>query len=371
VLPPDVVTPTIPPENLRPTFPPEGVVTPTVPPGAPGQTLPGTVPQTLPGGSVGGQAGGAPAAGQALDLEAYCNALIARANLIQQPVAAPIECLRVQRGGRDRPPPPKPWNVSMDVSHYDISDHRYGLTMEGRSTSVTVSADKSLRGGLIAGFNFGYSENESELFNGHMEASGDGFSLGGYLTYISPGRWIVDGSLTWSQTDNDLRVLVLEGEFESRSLSASMGVSGQYNFSGTMVRPRVSLNYAFLHSDAYDMTGSFAGFDLNLDQAADQSGFGTIRLNTEISHVYVVGRLPIMPYAEFEATWAFDRPNNGDMLTADLTQVGTSSIYGAVRGGVRVLVTPETMLTLSGAYDSVGQNGLDVWGLRFYLSRRF
>jgi len=74
---------------------------------------------------------------------------------------------------------------------------------------------------------------------------------------------------------------------------------------------------------------------------------------------------------EVGASYEFERPNDGKILTSDLTLVDSSPWSGQVHVGVRALLTSSFFIELKGAYLTLGQNDLDVWSAGLFLSYGF
>ena len=77
--------------------------------------------------------------------------------------------------------------------------------------------------------------------------------------------------------------------------------------------------YARVESDGYDLEGTVFNLPVDVSFPEDSFNFGVIDLSTEFSGVFSFpGGTTVMPYAEIGATYEFDRPNGGQILTADL-----------------------------------------------------
>jgi hypothetical protein len=78
-----------------------------------------------------------------------------------------------------------------------------------------------------------------------------------------------------------------------------------------------------------------------------------------------------VPYAELGASYQFERPNGGQLLTGTLSTAVGSPWSGLLRTGARVLVSRSTFVEASLGYLSFTQNGLDVWEARLFVSHAF
>lgn len=264
------------------------------------------------------------------------------------------------------------WNVWMDATYLDIADHRSDAQAKGVTSMLTFGADTIVRQGLIVGFTAGWQDAHTSLYEDAMRIESNGFNIGPYLAWVYSERWMLDVSLTYGQLDNSQRILVLSGDYDSTSLTGSIGTSGNYKWGETMVRPRVAVSYGMNWSDSFSLTGTLLGTPLDIVMKNDDYNTGTAMFSVEFSRIYFVGdRKPVMPYLNLEADWAFQHIGRGDALSGDLSETTTQTWTGSARAGVRILLSPATTITLSGGYTSIGQEGLDISEWRFYLSHSF
>ena len=95
-------------------------------------------------------------------------------------------------------------------------------------------------------------------------------------------------------------------------------------------------------------------------------------LKVRNSRIYAFDNgMTIMPYAEIGAVYEFDRPNDGQILTADLALVTPSAWTGTFRVGARMQLNNSVQVEASGGYLSFGQSGLDIWEGKFQVSFGF
>ncbi|MFQ2159909.1 autotransporter domain-containing protein, partial [Aeromonas taiwanensis] len=364
---------TVPPQGMMPTRPPLGE--------RPVITLPGRVepPAVLPGRVTAGQQ----ASERALDERTLCvmpderdrlpaeqrdhypDCPFSRAELAAGQVAAQEPPAAVQ-------PAERRWNLWADEVYYDISDHRHGLDISGSTNVFSLGADTRLDNRLILGFSVSRVDSRVDAFNGGMQLSAGGYNLGPYLAYPLSESWMLDGSLVYGWMDNTQELLFLSGDYGSTSLGGSLGATGQYFWSETSVRPRLAINYSHDRSDGYRMEGDYRGLAVRLARDSDSDNQGNLTGTVEFSRVYYTrqGR-PLMPYGELGLDYGFERPNDGYILTGDLSSARTDPLSGTVRLGVRTLIGSEATLTTSAGYTSIGQDGLNIWEWRINLSKPF
>ncbi|MNZ42244.1 Autotransporter beta-domain protein [compost metagenome] len=382
-LPPQGVMPTLPGGVQSPagTLPPQGVM-PTRPPlgERPFITLPGTVepPVALPGRVTAGQQ----ASERALNERTLCVMAEERDQLPQELRDRYPDCpfTRVELAGgqvaSQTQPAPLPegrsWNLWVDEVYYDISDHREGLDMSGSTNVFSLGADTRLDNDLILGISVARVDSKVDSFNGGMRLSAGGYNLSPYLAYPVSASWMLDGSLVYGWMDNNQDLLFLSGDYGSTSVGGSLGATGQYFWEATSVRPRLAINYSHSRSDGYRMEGDYQGLALRLNRDSDSYNQGNMTGTVEFSRVYYTSKgLPLMPYGELGLDYGFERPNDGYILTGDLSSARTEPLSGTVRLGMRTLIGGEATLTTSAGYTSIGQNGLNIWEWRINLSKPF
>ncbi|MFM5192312.1 autotransporter outer membrane beta-barrel domain-containing protein [Aeromonas media] len=390
-LPPQGVMPTRPPlgginrpGGVQPpvgTLPPQGVM-PTRPPlgERPFITLPGTVepPVALPGRVTAGQQ----ASERALNERTLCVMAEERDQLPQELRDRYPDCpfTRVELAGgqvasQTQPAPlqeGRSWNLWVDEVYYDISDHREGLDMSGSTNVFSLGADTRLDNDLILGISVARVDSKVDSFNGGMRLSAGGYNLSPYLAYPVSASWMLDGSLVYGWMDNNQDLLFLSGDYGSTSVGGSLGATGQYFWEATSVRPRLAINYSHSRSDGYRMEGDYQGLALRLNRDSDSYNQGNMTGTVEFSRVYYTSKgLPLMPYGELGLDYGFERPNDGYILTGDLSSARTEPLSGTVRLGMRTLIGGEATLTTSAGYTSIGQNGLNIWEWRINLSKPF
>jgi hypothetical protein len=79
----------------------------------------------------------------------------------------------------------------------------------------------------------------------------------------------------------------------------------------------------------------------------------------------------VVPFAEFGVAYEFDRPNGGEILTADLSLATPSAWSGTLRAGARMLLNNSVQIEATGGYLSFGQSGLDIWEGKLHVSYGF
>jgi outer membrane autotransporter protein len=264
------------------------------------------------------------------------------------------------------------WNVWADTRYLDTTDRRHGLDIDGNMGSFVIGADRSLSNDLVAGVSLEVIHSRSNGFNNGMTSDSNGFVIAPYIGYQLSRNWAIDAYLGYGRTDNNQQIAVLEGDYTAQNYSVSIFANGQYPLGKAFVRPKVSLYYAHTRADGYDMSGSIFNTPISLRMPKSSYNYGIVETSAEVNRTFTTsGGTPVMPYAELTARYEFERVNDGDILTGNLSQASTSPWSGALRFGARAMLTRSTNFEASAGYLSLGQNGLDVWEFKLFLSHYF
>ncbi|PWK65654.1 outer membrane autotransporter protein [Aminobacter sp. AP02] len=267
---------------------------------------------------------------------------------------------------------PTLWNAWGQPLFVQVSDQRFGLDMDTQLGSITLGLDRRIGEDWVLGASLAVQHSSTEGFGDLLQADSTGFAIGPYLAVRLSPHWAIDTSLTYGQYDNDLELSVLEGSYQSRQWSGNVTAHGQYTLGEYFVRPKASITYSHIQSDGYDLEGNVLNLPVNVSFPEDSFNFGVIEASTEFSRIFLFENgTSIMPYAEIGATYEFERPNGGQILTADLELATPSAWAGTVRAGARMLFNNSVQVEASGGYLSFGQNGLDVWEGKLQVSFGF
>jgi hypothetical protein len=264
---------------------------------------------------------------------------------------------------------PHAWNLWSDETYYGYSDSRVASDITGNTNILLSGADRTLESGWIVGLSAGWQKSRTQLFSGGMNLSSNGWSIGPYAAYPISDRWLIDGAFTYTQLDNRQDLLALSGNYVSRSYSGTLGATGQYLWDNIGIRPRVALSYGQYEAVPFALAGTLQDLSLSLNRPSTGYNYGTLMMSSEFNRVFILGGgLPVMPYVNLELDYAFARPNNGEILSSDLTMIGTTPVSGAVRAGVRALLSSSVTPTAGGGYTSIGEPGYQAWELHLNLA---
>lgn len=264
------------------------------------------------------------------------------------------------------------WNVWTQTNYIGFADHRYGLDVDGRVANLNVGIDRQINNNFIAGMLVTLQASRSSGFDDFLKLDTNGFNVGPYIAARLSEHWAIDATLTYGYARTELDIVTLSGNSKPTTIAGSVNLHGQYRLGEFRVRPKFSVYYARVHNDAFDVAGTISGTPVIVTLGESDLDYGLLEATTEISRIFEIGAGRfVMPYVELGGRYAFERPNDGAILTGDLTFATPTEWSGSVRSGFRMSLSDTAIMEASAGYLSLGQNGLDVWEGRLRFSVGF
>jgi outer membrane autotransporter protein len=264
------------------------------------------------------------------------------------------------------------WNLTVDGTYTDTSDHRHGVDIDGHGANVTVGLDRLLTGSLVAGANLSIAYNHTKQFHGISKSESIGLTLSPYAAFEILPHWTLNISPGFGWTQNENAIGPLDASYTSLTYSGSVSASGDYNVLGFSLRPTLSAYYAHTDNEAYSTTGTVRGRFISLRTPRSSFNFGVADVSLEVNRTFTTpGGMPLVPYIEVGASYEFERPNDGKIRTRDLEFVDSTPWSGLVRVGLRAMLTSSTFIEAKAAYLSLGVKDLDIWEFGLFLSHGF
>ena len=129
---------------------------------------------------------------------------------------------------------------------------------------------------------------------------------------------------------------------------ASLNATALFDFDFIGIQPKLSFYYS--HADTKDLklkVGDSAGNRLGtLTVPINDQDLGLLEQSVELNHAFTTSQdLLLMPYVRAGGRYAFQRPNNGKILSGDLELVTSSPWSSNIRGGLRTLFTMKWLST--------------------------
>ncbi len=267
---------------------------------------------------------------------------------------------------------PSLWNIWTTGVVTSVSDRRYNLDTDTIFGGLVMGIDRRVGEDAVVGIMFTAKDINTDSFGGFMSRDVNGFSFGPYAALRLSQYWAADVSMTYGLYDSDVDIGALSGSYDTRILSGKARLYGQYQAGEYLLSPEASIAYARVESDAYDLSGVIRDRKVTIDLDDNNFNAGLFEASTEISRLFELddGKA-FMPFVEFGVQYAFERPNDGSILTGSFSRATPSPWVGSLRAGGRMLITDRLQLEASGGYLSFGQNGLDVWEGRLKLAYAF
>mgnify|MGYP001544312469 FL=1 len=78
-----------------------------------------------------------------------------------------------------------------------------------------------------------------------------------------------------------------------------------------------------------------------------------------------------MPFLRLGVSYAFERPNDGIIITPELTAEDTAEVLGNANVGFRMLINTQFVTEVRAGYYGIGESDFDVWDGRLVLSYFF
>ncbi len=264
------------------------------------------------------------------------------------------------------------WNLTVDGTYTNTTDRRHGVDLDGYGANVTIGLDRLLTGTLVVGASLAVDYNHTTEFRGISRVESIGLTLSPYVAFEVLPHWTLDISPGFNWTDNDNKIGPLSANYSSWQYSGSVTATGEYSVFGIALRPKLSAYYAHTENDVHDTTGTVRGIPLSFHSAASSFNFGVADVSVEVNRTFTTpAGIPLVPYIEVGASYEFERPNDGKIMTKNLTLVDSTPWSGQVRIGVRAMITSHTFIEVKAAYLTLGVQDLNVWEAGLFLSHGF
>lgn len=273
--------------------------------------------------------------------------------------------------GRDLGPPTL-WNTWAEARYVDVSDERYGLEMDTTLASATFGIDRRVGKDAALGVSFALDDSDTGGFNDFLKVGATGFNIGPYAALRLSDHWVANASLTYGLYDTDVELVVLNGDYTAQVYGSALDFYGQYTAGEYFIRPKLTINYSHIINDGFDLSGTIFNRDIAVRFDDDSFDYGRLEAKTEFSRLFTFSNGTVMmPFVEVGALYEFERPNDGQILTGDLSLVTPSPWAGTLRAGVRLATRNALQLEATAGYLSFGQNDLDAWEGKLRLSYGF
>lgn len=262
------------------------------------------------------------------------------------------------------------WNIWIDSRYFDIRDHRFELDRNGSTTNTTIGADRRVNDELAIGCMLANNAGKSGCFNNNWKTNTKGFAVGPYFGYRFLPNWGIEGILAYGQYENKNSIAILNSKYTTTFFSTAFIATGVYTLGKIQLRPKPAIFYNYFNNARYNLNATVNGALFLIPISAYHFSFGFSRFSLEALRYFELpnGKLTLAPYVELGIDYAFVRPNNGKILTGNLTMKRSSPFSGLTRLGMRTFISRSIFIETSASYLSIGQKNLNIWEGRIMLS---
>lgn len=264
------------------------------------------------------------------------------------------------------------WNAWSDVQFTHVDDSRFSRDLESTGVVLSFGADRRVSNDAVIGGMFALQHTDSDSFGGFLDVDSAGIQIGPYAAMRLSRNWSVDATLLYGLSNFDTEIVTISGDFLSQSLSGVVSARGQYLADAYVIRPEASVAYSYVDNDSADLSGMVAGQPVSARLAGDSFDYGIAEVKAEISRLLrLENNTFVTPFVEAGVQYEFKQPDDGQVLTGDLTVVSEDRWNGVARGGVRWQVGEDSFFEARVGYLSIGQSDLDVIEGGVFLSLGF
>ncbi|MEP5179451.1 MAG: autotransporter domain-containing protein [Rhizobiaceae bacterium] len=286
-------------------------------------------------------------------------------------------------GENSRPAPLSP--SAFDARHKAAvpdADKRIDVWMEGIYGAYETKQNEGTFGILHMGLDYLPTPNvlvgigtqidwlEMDSTDDESEAEGIGFMIGPYMTVRLARKLLFDGRLSWGMSNNEISPFdTYTDQIESERWLASGALIGEFKITDNLTMlPEARLSW--YHEDSEDYTDSLA---VDIPSTSVESGtldFGPIfHGNFELADS---GKL--QPFLGAKGIWTFAHDlSGGDSDGTENLPQSEEGVRVRLEAGVNLSneLAESLLISLSGFYDGLGNDGFEVWGGNVRLNRAF
>ncbi len=201
---------------------------------------------------------------------------------------------------------------------------------------------------------------------GTGKADGSGYMVGPYLTAKFSDGFYLDAAASWGRADNSASPFAtFTDEFGSQRWLATGALIGNFDSGGFNIRPEARLSYFREQTDAY--TNGIGTAIPGLTFETGTLDFGPTLSRTIALH----DALSLTPHAGAKGIWTFASTSTADRFQTNPQTLAREGLRMAVDAGLTLATENGTHLTLSGAYDGIGDNSYEAWSIKAGLGLRW
>ena len=279
----------------------------------------------------------------------------------QSGVVAPIT------PGRDLLPA-SPWNVWTSLSFNDVDDDRFRGETEIDGVYFGVGVDRFVATNTVVGLQLEFEQSDRDSFDGGLRIDRTAVSAGPYISVLLDERWSVSGLLTVGNVSSDIDILNLSGSSDQLQTRASLSAIGQYDWSGLILRPQVSLTYTHVSAEGIVLDGTIANQVVSVNADMASVWYGDFAPSVEFSRIFYMDGGVLMPFVEVGAVYSFGEISNA-FSPSQSTEFDEWA--GTLELGARFATRGGFLLEASVAYNSIFVDDVDSLEAGLFVSWNF
>jgi outer membrane autotransporter protein len=264
--------------------------------------------------------------------------------------------------------PTAPWNVWTDLSFNQVRDDRSRGDTEIDGLYFGVGIDRFVTANTVLGVQLEIEKSDRDSFSGQLTVDRTSISVGPYLSAVLDEHWSVSGLVTVGTMSSDIDVLALSGSSEQLQTRASFSAIGQYQWSGVIIRPQVSLTYTHLSDDETVLNGTIANQEVSVETDIGSGWYGDFTPSVEFARVFDMTGGSFMPFVEVGAIYSFGKASGA-------LSISQSTDYeewaGTLEAGARFGTRRGFLLEASIGYNSLFVDGIDSLEAGLFASWNF
>lgn len=268
------------------------------------------------------------------------------------------------------------YNLWADAQYFDINDDRYDIDASGSIKEIRFGIDRLVGDDLVLGISGGFERLENTGYAGTINVEQDGMFIGPYLGYRISEFAVIDIWLGYTKGDGESRISQLEGSFDADRLFISANISSQYSTENQFnFRPKFSFYYGNTNITDYSLhldPGKNRGYGGTLTIDDYDANYGVAEFSVETNRIYNTSKNTYtMPFLRLGVSYSFERPNDGVIITPELTAEDTADVLGNASVGFRMLINKQFVTEVRAGYYGIGESDFDVWDGRLVFSYFF
>lgn len=263
-----------------------------------------------------------------------------------------------------------------ETQYFDINDNRYNIDVSGTIAEIRFGLDRMVSDNLLIGIAGGVEKLESDGYGGTISVEQTGVFIGPYIGYRFGEMSVFDIWAGYTFGEGESRISLLEGDFDADRVFVTANLTSQFSTENKInFRPKLSFYYGKTKVENYSLyldPEKYNGIGGRLSVDDFDANYGVLELSSEVNHMFKSSENTYtLPFFRLGISYAFERPNDGMLITPELTEEETSEVLGNCHIGVRMLMYKKFAIEVRAGYYGIGESDFDVLDGRLVLTYVF